>query len=73
MSRLINVSNSVYEKLKSMKGTEESFTIVIESLVKKNEEAKKRKFIEFYGKGGIDEKAILNLKKGWKKWTEKYA
>ena len=56
-----------------MKGKDESFTIVIENLVEKNAKTNKKKFAEFYGKGGIDKKAIADLKIGWKKWTEKYA
>ena len=71
MSKLINIADKTYEKLKAMKSREDSFTIVIESLIKKKDN--KKKFMEFYGKGGIDEKAIAELKKGWKKWTEKYA
>lgn len=72
MSQLINISNEMYEKLKAMKGKEESFSIVISKLIKKKE-MKKKRFIDFYGKGGIDEKAMAELKKGWKTWTEKYA
>lgn len=72
MSQLINISNKMYEKLKTMKGKEDSFSIVIEKLIEKKE-TKKKKFIDFYGKGGIDEKAINELKKGWKKWTERSA
>ncbi|MEK6889404.1 MAG: antitoxin VapB family protein [Nanoarchaeota archaeon] len=73
MSKLINIADKTYEKLKQMKGKDESFTIIIENLVEKNANKNKKKFGEFYGKGGIDEKAIEDLKKGWKKWTEKSA
>ncbi len=73
MSQLINISNEMYERLKAMKGKEDSFSIVIKKLIEKKEAGKKKKFMDFYGKGGIDERAIIELKKGWKKWTEKYA
>lgn len=72
MSKLVNISNKTYEKLKAMKG-EESFTFVIENLIEKKSGNKKKRFMEFYGKGGVDEKAIEEIKKGWRRWTEKYA
>ncbi|MBU2616045.1 MAG: antitoxin [Nanoarchaeota archaeon] len=71
MSKLINISNKTYEKLKAMKEEGESFSIVIEKLVERKE--KKRNFLEFYGAGGIDEKAIKEIKKGWKRWSKKSA
>ncbi|MBI3334594.1 hypothetical protein HYZ97_03845 [Candidatus Pacearchaeota archaeon] len=73
MSKLINVADKTYEKLKAMKGKNESFTIVIENLVRKTSKKQKKKFSEFFGKGGIDEKAIADLKIGWRKWTERFA
>lgn len=73
MSKLINISNETYEKLKAMKNKDESFTIVIEDLIIEKTKSNKEAILKFAGKGGIDEKAIADLKKGWKKWTEKYA
>lgn len=69
MSKLINISDKLYMKLKAIKG-ERSFTKVIEDLV---EEKRKKKFLEFFGKGGIDEKKMKEIKEGWKKWSEKYS
>ena len=56
-----------------MKGKDESFTIVIDALIEKKGKSNKEEILSFAGKGGIDEKAIADLKKGWKTWTEKYA
>jgi predicted CopG family antitoxin len=73
MSKLINIANGTYEKLKLMKGKDESFTIIIEKLFEEKNKVKNKKFSDFYGKGGIDYKAIENLKKRWNKWGEKSA
>ncbi len=70
MSKLINISNETYSKLKAMKG-KESFTIIIENLIEKKTNTEE--VLACAGKGGIDEKAFLEIKKGWKRWTEKYA
>ncbi len=72
MSKLINISNETYSKLKAMKG-KESFTVIIENLIEKKSESNKEKLMEFFGKGSFDEEKLKELKKGWKKWTEKYA
>lgn len=71
MSKLINISDETYNKLKEMKGEEKSFTFVIESLMKKR--GNKDAILACAGRGGIDEDKITELKKGWKKWTERYA
>jgi predicted CopG family antitoxin len=71
MSKLINISDETYKKLKAMKGEEKSFTIVIETLIEKNTNT--QAVLACAGKGGIDENKIAELKKGWKKWTETYA
>jgi len=71
MSKLINVSNGTYEKLKALKGEEDSFTIVIEGLIE--QKTNTSAVLACAGKGGIDEKAAAELKKGWEKWTRKYA
>jgi len=70
MSKIISVSDDVYEKMKRMKG-ENSYSVLIRNLFEKK--SNKEKILEFYGKGGIDEKRIKELKKYWKRWTEKYA
>ena len=73
MSKLVNISDKTYEKLKSLKGIDKSFTIVIENLLEKKEESNKEKIMKFYGKGSFDEEKLKELKEGWKKWTKKYA
>lgn len=73
MSKLINISNDIYNKLKMMKGKNQSFTIVIENLLEKNEESNKNKIMEFYGKDSFDKERLKELKKGWSRWTKRYA
>lgn len=73
MSKLINISDKTYAKLKSLKGEDKSFTIVIENLLEKKEESNKEAILALAGKGSFDEEKLKDLKKGWKKWTEKYA
>ena len=70
MSKLINISNEVYEKLTKMKG-KESYTIVIWDLLSKK--GNKEQILALAGKADFDEEKLKNLKKGWKKWSEKYA
>jgi predicted CopG family antitoxin len=70
MSKLINISDKTYEKLKSIKG-KESFTFVIENLLEK--ETNTERVLSCAGKGGINGEAVSKLKEGWKKWTKKYA
>ena len=69
MSRLINISDSLYSRLKAMKGRE-SFTVVIEKLVEKKSNTES--VLAYAGKGKVDEKEMIKIKEGWKKWTEKY-
>ncbi len=70
MTKLINIADRVYEKLKAMKG-EESFTMVIEKLIEKK--SNKEAILACAGKGSFDEEKLKELKAGWKKWTGKYA
>lgn len=69
MSKLINVSNEVYKKLAYVK-KDKSFSFVIEDLLENKNNTED--VLACAGKGGIDDKAIMDLKKGWKKWTERY-
>ncbi len=70
MSKLINVSDEVYNKLTELK-LGESYSIVIKKLleVKSNKE----KLLSFAGKGDINLKEIEKLKSEWKNWSQKYA
>jgi len=70
MSKLINVSDDIYEQLNKLKDNE-SFSTTIRKLLLQR--SNKEEILKRFGKGEIDEKRMKELKKGWKKWTEKYA
>ena len=70
MSKLINVSDDVYKRLKILKGRE-SFSLLIRGLLEKR--TNKEKILELAGKGEFDEEKLRELKMGWKKWSKKYA
>jgi predicted CopG family antitoxin len=70
MSKIISVSDEVYGKLTVLKNGR-SYTMVIKELLSRK--TNKEEILKFAGKGGIDEKEIRSLKKGWKKWSDKYA
>ncbi len=72
MSKLINVANDTYDKLKVMKG-EKSFTIVIEGLIEKKEKSNKEAILACAGRGGINKNALKELGKEWKNWSDRYA
>jgi predicted CopG family antitoxin len=69
MSKLINVSDEVYEKLKTMKGSR-SYSMVLKSLLMKK--SNKEAILSFAGRGGIDEKEVEEMKKEWRRWSERY-
>lgn len=69
MTKIISVSDDVYEKLKALKGRD-SFSMVIRFLIKNS--SNKEKILSFVGKGDFDDKRLEELRKGWKKWSEKY-
>ena len=69
MSKLINVSNEVYDKLSEQKG-DRSYSQIILGLL--DERSNKDLILSFAGAGGIDEKDFKELRKDWKKWSEKY-
>ena len=69
MAKLVSISDDVYDALTRMKGSD-SFSKVIRVLIEKT--GNKEKVLSFFGKGGIDEKKIGELKPMWKKWSEKY-
>lgn len=71
MSKLINVSDDVYETLSDLKG-KESYSQVIRTLLVSHR-SNKEKILEFFGKGGIDERKIKELNPLWKKWSLEYA
>jgi predicted CopG family antitoxin len=70
MSKLINISDELYGKLKKIKGSD-SYTVVIDGLLSKR--SNKEKILEFAGKGGIDEGEVKEMKKEWRRWSERYA
>ncbi len=70
MSKLINVSDDVYKKL-SLRKRDESFSIIIEKLMEKC--SNKDALLACAGKGGIERGALKELRKEWKKWSDRYA
>jgi predicted CopG family antitoxin len=70
MSKLINISDEIYQKLTEMKGKEMSYTFVIKNLIGKK--SNKELLLSFAGKGDINEKEIAEIKKEWKKWNQTY-
>ena len=70
MAKIVSLADDVYQSLYRMKG-KESYSSVIRGLLK--ESSNKEKVLSFAGKGGIDDSALHDLRKGWKKWSEKYA
>lgn len=70
MSKLINISDSVYDALTKMKDGD-SYSDVIFSLIEKT--SNKDKILSFAGKGGVDEDKIKELKQSLDKWSKKYA
>ena len=69
MSKLINISDEVYRRLKILKGRE-SFSLVIRRLLEKR--TNKEKILALVGKGEFDEEKLRELKRGWKNWSKKY-
>ena len=69
MAKLINVSDDVYDTLKSLKG-KESYSVVIRRLL--GNRSHKEKLLSFFGSRLVDEKEVASLKEGWKRWSEKY-
>ncbi|HLD04656.1 MAG TPA: antitoxin VapB family protein [Candidatus Nanoarchaeia archaeon] len=69
MAKLINVSDDVYDTLKSLKG-KESYSVVIRRLL--GNRSNKEKLLSFFGSRLVDEKEVASLKEGWKRWSEKY-
>ena len=70
MSKIISLSDDVYNKLKEIKGNN-SYSIIIREMLKKR--SNKEAILKFAGRGGINEEEILSLKKDWKRWSQKYA
>ncbi|HLC31821.1 MAG TPA: antitoxin VapB family protein [Candidatus Nanoarchaeia archaeon] len=70
MSKLINVSDEIYETLKKLKGSE-SFSIAIKKVLEKR--SNKEHLLSFFGKGGIDEKKVEEAVSYVRKWSKKYA
>lgn len=70
MSKLINISDETYKKLKSIKG-DNSFTWVVEKLLANK--SNKEKVLSFAGKANFDEKDLKKIKKGWESWSAKYS
>jgi len=70
MSKLINISDELYNKLTMIKGSS-SYTEIIKNLL--NKKSNKEAVLSLAGKGGIDSDVLIEIKKGWKRWSERYA
>lgn len=69
MSKLINVSDKVYQKLTHLKG-KESYTIVIEKLIERK--TNKNQILAHFGKFSIDEQKVNEAQEFVRKWSKKY-
>lgn len=70
MAKIISVADDVYENLSKIKGKDSYSVLIRKFLIKGNNT---EEFLKFAGKVNIDERKVNELKKGWKKWSEKYA
>ena len=70
MSKIISLSDDVYNKLKEMKGNN-SYSIIIREMLKKR--SNKDVLLDCFGKDKIDEEVVKNLNKRWKTWPKRYA
>ena len=70
MSKLINISDDVYEKLRMMKA-QQSYSEVLRMLLEKRSD--KEAILACAGKKGIERNALKEIRKEWKKWSDKYA
>ena len=72
MAKIVSLSEKAYMELSKIK-KDKSFSEVVLELVEKGKKSNKDEVLRFFGKDLIDEKAIKGLRKGWKKWSERYA
>ena len=70
MSKLINISDEIYEKLRSLKRSE-SFSVAIKRLIENK--SNKDFILSCAGEGSFNKERLKDIKKGWNKWSEKYA
>ena len=70
MSKLINVSDEVYEKLHQMK-MQQSYSEVIKKLLQKR--GNKEQILQFFGKGGLNEKKVAEAQEYIRRWSKKSA
>ena len=77
MAKTIMISNDAYEKLKSLKEKEDkSFSEVVIELVEDKGTKKMKDLKKYFGilKGDTEyDRVLKEVRKGWKRWTEKYA
>ncbi len=69
MSQIISVSDDVYVSLKKLKG-KESYSVVIRALLAAKNN--KKKILQLFGRGGVDETKLKGLNSLWKKWSDEY-
>ena len=70
MSKLINISDELYKRLYILKGNE-SFSVAIKKLI--DRKSNKDLILSFAGSGSFNKERLKDIKKGWAKWSEKYA
>ena len=70
MTKLISVADDVYAALTKLKGRE-SYSMIIRQLARKR--TNKEQILELFGKGGIDETRVKELRGAWKRWSDRYA
>ena len=70
MSKLISVSDHVYETLTKLKG-EGSYSETIKTLF--SQKNNKEKLLSFFGRGGVDDARMKEAEGLWKAWSKEYA
>ena len=67
--KTITIRKETYEKLKALKGENQSFSDVIEDLIKQ-----KRSLLDFFGAWETDDEEVEKIEKilaeGWNKWNK---
>ncbi len=70
MSKLINISDDVYEKLRMMKA-QQSYSEVLRMLLEKR--SNKEAVLSAFGKGGVSKQKVAKARTYLKTWSKRYA
>lgn len=68
MAKVISVADDVHKTLYQFKG-KDSYSVTIRNLLQQT--SNKESLLSFFGKDGINHKAIESLKNDWKRWSKK--